>query len=121
MQRKGSVKYIHNAKSNKNDEFYTVLSDIEKELKGNIATDEFAYNLDLILLPIWIKADNAQFLDYHIYNNEKIPHFERDAVGEIIHEAQRRAGRKGKLSLRLRELGCCNSPTGQQHEAIVRR
>ncbi len=31
--RKGSVKYIHNAKSNKNDEFYTVLSDIEKELK----------------------------------------------------------------------------------------
>ena len=33
MAREGSVKYIHNAKSNKNDEFYTVLSDIEKELK----------------------------------------------------------------------------------------
>lgn len=33
MQRKGSVKYLHKAKSNKNDEFYTVLSDIEKELK----------------------------------------------------------------------------------------
>jgi hypothetical protein len=32
-QRKGSIKYLHNAKSKKSDEFYTVLSDIEKELK----------------------------------------------------------------------------------------
>ena len=33
MQRKGSVKYLHQAKSAKNDEFYTILSDIEKELR----------------------------------------------------------------------------------------
>ena len=33
MARKGSVKYLHNAKSAKNDEFYTILSDIEKELR----------------------------------------------------------------------------------------
>jgi len=33
MAREGSVKHIHNAKSNKNDEFYTILSDIERELK----------------------------------------------------------------------------------------
>jgi len=33
MAREGSVKHIHNAKSGKNDEFYTVLADIEKELK----------------------------------------------------------------------------------------
>ncbi len=33
MQRKGSVKHLHNAKSSKNDEFYTILADIEKELK----------------------------------------------------------------------------------------
>jgi hypothetical protein len=47
---------------------------IEKELKGNIATDEFAYNLDLIMLPIWTKVDHAQFMDYHIYSeNKKIP------------------------------------------------
>ena len=31
--RKGSIKYIQKAKSNKNDEFYTILSDIEKELR----------------------------------------------------------------------------------------
>jgi len=36
---------------------------------------------------------------------EKIPHFDRTGVAEIVHEAQRRAGRKGTLTLRLRELG----------------
>ncbi len=46
-----------------------------------------------------------RFVAQEIKKDEKIAHFERDAVGEIIHEAQRRAGRKGKLSLRLRELG----------------
>ncbi len=34
-----------------------------------------------------------------------IPHFDRSAVGIILREAQRRAGRRGKLTLRLRELG----------------
>ncbi|HQG93481.1 MAG TPA: adenine-specific methyltransferase EcoRI family protein [Acidobacteriota bacterium] len=33
MAREGSVKYLNTAKSGKNDEFYTILSDIEKELK----------------------------------------------------------------------------------------
>lgn len=33
MARQGSVKYLHKAKSEKNDEFYTILSDIEKELR----------------------------------------------------------------------------------------
>jgi Lon-like ATP-dependent protease len=46
-----------------------------------------------------------RFVAQEIKKDEKIPHFEKEAVGEIIHEAQRRAGRKGKLSLRLRELG----------------
>jgi Adenine-specific methyltransferase EcoRI len=31
--RKGSVKYLNTAKSGKNDEFYTILTDIEKELR----------------------------------------------------------------------------------------
>jgi len=31
--RKGSVKYLNTAKSDKNDEFYTLLADIERELK----------------------------------------------------------------------------------------
>ena len=46
-----------------------------------------------------------RFVAQEIVKDKKIPHFTRDAVGEVIHEAQRRAGRKGKLSLRLRELG----------------
>lgn len=33
MGRKGSTKYLHKAKSQKKDEFYTMLSDIEKELR----------------------------------------------------------------------------------------
>jgi len=33
MARKGSIKYLHKAKNEKNDEFYTILSDIERELK----------------------------------------------------------------------------------------
>jgi len=46
-----------------------------------------------------------RFVAQEVVKDKKIPHFDKDAVGEIIHEAQRRAGRKGKLSLRLRELG----------------
>ncbi len=46
-----------------------------------------------------------RFVAQEINKDGKIPHFDKQAVAEIIHEAQRRAGRKGKLSLRLRELG----------------
>lgn len=47
----------------------------------------------------------TRFVAQEVKKDGKIPHFEKQAVAEIIHEAQRRAGRKGKLSLRLRELG----------------
>ena len=46
-----------------------------------------------------------RFVAQEIKKDGRIPHFDKQSVGEIIHEAQRRAGRKGKLSLRLRELG----------------
>ena len=46
-----------------------------------------------------------RFVAQEVNKDEKIPHFSREAVAEIIHEAQRRAGRQGQLSLRLRELG----------------
>jgi len=35
----------------------------------------------------------------------EIPHFDKSAVAMILREVQRRVGRRGKLSLRLRELG----------------
>jgi Lon-like ATP-dependent protease len=46
-----------------------------------------------------------QFVAQEVKKDGKINHFNKEAVAEVIHEAQRRAGRKGKLSLRLRELG----------------
>jgi ATP-dependent Lon protease len=54
-------------------------------------------------------ADNrrklVQFVAQEVVRDGKIPHFEPAAVAEVIREAQRRAGRTGKLTLRLRELG----------------
>ncbi|MBN1861165.1 MAG: ATP-dependent protease LonB [Candidatus Thermoplasmatota archaeon] len=46
-----------------------------------------------------------RFVAQEVKKDGKIHHFNKEAVAEVIHEAQRRAGRKGKLSLRLRELG----------------
>ncbi len=46
-----------------------------------------------------------RFIAQEVKKDGKIPHFTKDAVAEIIKEAQKRAGRKGKLTLRLRELG----------------
>ncbi len=46
-----------------------------------------------------------RFVAQEVKKDGKIPHFTKEAVGEIIKEAQKRAGRKGKLTLRLRELG----------------
>ena len=47
----------------------------------------------------------AQEVRRDIGTSREIPHFEKSAVSIILREAQRRAGRRGKLSLRLRELG----------------
>ncbi|MEM0139733.1 MAG: ATP-dependent protease LonB [Ferroplasma sp.] len=47
----------------------------------------------------------VQFIAQEIAKDKKIPPFDAGAVTEILKEAQKRAGRKGKLTLRLRELG----------------
>ncbi|MAG50280.1 ATP-dependent protease LonB [archaeon] len=47
----------------------------------------------------------VQFIAQEIKKDEKIPHFKREAVLEIIEEAKKRAGTANKLTLRLRELG----------------
>ncbi|MEW5747301.1 MAG: ATP-dependent protease LonB [Candidatus Thermoplasmatota archaeon] len=46
-----------------------------------------------------------KFVAQEVSKDKKIPHFDKAAVAEIIREAQRRAGRRGMLTLRLRELG----------------
>jgi Lon-like ATP-dependent protease len=47
----------------------------------------------------------VRFVAQEVSKDKKIPHFDREAVGEVLKEAQRRAGRRGMLTLRLRELG----------------
>lgn len=47
----------------------------------------------------------VRFVAQEVAKDKKIPHFDKKAVMEIIKEAQRRAGRRGQLTLRLRELG----------------
>ena len=47
----------------------------------------------------------VRFIAQEVAKDKKIPHFDRTAVKVILKEARRRAGRKGQLTLRLRELG----------------
>ncbi len=51
------------------------------------------------------KKKLVQFVAQEVRKDGKIPHFTRDAVGEIIREARRKAGMRNKISLRFRELG----------------
>ncbi len=47
----------------------------------------------------------ARFVAQEVARDGRIPHFTREAVELIINEARRMAGRKGKLTLKLRDLG----------------
>ena len=47
----------------------------------------------------------AVFVAQEVVKDKKIPHFNKEAVGEILKEARRRANRKDHLTLRLRDLG----------------
>ncbi len=47
----------------------------------------------------------VRFVAQEVAKDGKIPHFKRDAVAEVIKEARRRAGRRGQLTLKLRDLG----------------
>ncbi|HHN81111.1 MAG TPA: ATP-dependent protease LonB [Methanomicrobia archaeon] len=47
----------------------------------------------------------VQVVAQEVHKDGKIPHFTYDAVQEIVNEARRRAGRKGYITMRIRELG----------------
>ncbi len=47
----------------------------------------------------------VQFIAQEVKKDGKIPHFDKDAVDEILEEARRRSGRKKRLTLILRDLG----------------
>jgi len=75
-----SLKTLFHEKIEENtiDEAFFVLSDgklivhssttAEKELMGNIASDEMAYNLDMILLPVQTKSSELLINNYNIVN-----------------------------------------------------
>lgn len=46
-----------------------------------------------------------RFVAQEVMRDGHIPQFDEDAVKEIIREAKRRSGRKGQLTLKLRDLG----------------
>ena len=46
-----------------------------------------------------------RFVSQEVVKDKKIPPFDYTAIAEVIREAQKRAGRKGKITLRLREMG----------------
>ena len=67
MARKGSVKYLHKAKAAKNDEFYTILSDIERELRH--------YKKHFKNKVVFCNCDDprvSNFFHYFSYNFEKL-------------------------------------------------
>ncbi len=67
MARKGSIKYLHKAKTAKNDEFYTILSDIEKELRH--------YKKHFKNKVVFCNCDDprvSNFFHYFSYNFEKL-------------------------------------------------
>jgi Lon-like ATP-dependent protease len=47
----------------------------------------------------------ARFVAQEVEKDGRLPHFTEEAVEEVILEARRRAGRKGHLTLKLRNLG----------------
>ncbi|MFH0955420.1 MAG: ATP-dependent protease LonB [Candidatus Micrarchaeota archaeon] len=47
----------------------------------------------------------VQFVAQEVKKDGKIPHFSKEAVELILFEAKRRAGRKNRLTLKLRDLG----------------
>ncbi|MEF8838676.1 MAG: ATP-dependent protease LonB, partial [Haloarculaceae archaeon] len=47
----------------------------------------------------------ARFVAQEVEKDGRLPHFTEEAVEEVILEARRRSGRKGHLTLKLRDLG----------------
>lgn len=47
----------------------------------------------------------VQFIAQEVTKDRKIPHFKKEAVEEIIRDARRKVGIKGKLTVKFRELG----------------
>jgi Lon-like ATP-dependent protease len=47
----------------------------------------------------------VRFIAQEVQKDGKIPHFDRSAIEEVIREGRRRSNRKGRLTLKLRDIG----------------
>jgi len=69
------------------------IKEIEETLQGNIANDEFAYNLDLILKPVKEKSKEIQFVDYNIIGNQvPFTRSERTLIKKYLYKNINRLG-----------------------------
>ncbi len=94
-----SLKTLFHEKIEENtiDEAFFVMADgklivhssttVEKELMGNIATDEMAYNLDMIMLPVQTKSSELFLNNYNIVN-KTVPfkRQERDLLKKYVYK-----------------------------------
>lgn len=61
--------------------------EVEKELQGNIAHDEFAYNIDLILGPLREKSKDTRIIDYNIIDrNIPFRKIERELLKKYFYD-----------------------------------
>jgi len=94
-----SLKTLFHEKIEENtiDEAFFVLSDgklivhssttAEKELMWNIASDEMAYNIDMILLPVQTKSSELLLNNYNIVNKTiPFPRQERDLLKKYVYK-----------------------------------
>lgn len=70
----------------------------EERLLGNVANDEFAYNLDLLLLPVRSGSSEVLFIDYNIINQRPpFDKYRRELLKRLIYP---RIGAVGWLASR---------------------
>ncbi|RAP51580.1 MAG: ATP-dependent protease LonB [Methanosphaera sp. rholeuAM270] len=83
-----------------------VLKDMHIALRSRIRGYGYeVYMKDTMKDTVENRQKLGQFVAQEVENDGRIPHFSKEAVAEVIKEAQRRAGKKDSLTLKLRDLG----------------
>jgi ATP-dependent Lon protease len=85
---------------------YETIKNMHPALRSRIRGYGYEVHMEDTMLDTEENRDKiAIFVAQEVNKDEKISHFSKEAVEEIIKEARKMASRKGHLTLRLRELG----------------
>jgi len=85
---------------------YEALEKVHPALRSRIRGYGYEVSMNVDMLDTKDNRNKiVQFIAQEVKKDGKIPHFTKDAVQSIIFEAKKRAGRKNKLTLKLRDLG----------------